>query len=66
MRANAHALGHGQSDGFLHDGGVTGVEAASYIGTFDDLQQGCVVAHCPSAKALTQVGIQVDTRSCHR
>jgi hypothetical protein len=42
-------------------GGIPGVETAGHVGAGDDLQHRIVIAKAPHAKALAQVGVEVDT-----
>ena len=42
-------------------GGISGMESARHVGARDDPEHGVVITEAPDAKALAQVGVQVDT-----
>ena len=63
MRPDADTPSLRKLDGFAHDVGITGMEAAGDIDRRRKLDHGGVVAHLPSAESFTQIAIEID--GCH-
>ena len=64
MGAHVDAARQCVADRAVHDGGVAGMEAAGDVGGGQQAEQRAVVAHLPGAKALAEIGVQVDLRHC--
>ncbi len=58
MRADGHAMPHGQGHAALHDQRVAGVKAAGQVGLVDQRHGVLVVAHAPGAVALAHVAVE--------
>ena len=64
MRADADAAGHRITHHPRHHVPVAGMDPAGDIGRADDPQQRGVVAHCPGAETLAQIGVQIHGSHC--
>ena len=60
MRADADTVFMRKRHGCGHHIGVTGMTTAGDICGCHDVQQCCVIAHGPWAKAFAHIGIQID------
>jgi len=61
LRSDAYATLGGRPAYPQQAGGISPVETARHVGAGDDREHGIVVAEPIDAKALAQVGVEVDT-----
>ena len=62
MGADSHAVLACQREGFGHDDGVAGMEAAGDVATRDDAEHRPIVAHDVDAETFAAIAVEVDSR----